>query len=129
MKSVGDFNLNILIKDDFPKQDRNKVEINESYINNNTRWNCIDFSGPHAVIHHQHFQMVDLLTQHCRRSMNGLNACALPCVQPQCQEEINKMNGKQEEKDLKPNLAQPTPTDGQSKQGWKTHNNKKREEK
>ena len=31
------------------------------------------------------------------------------------------MNGNHEEKDLEPNLAKPKPSDGYSKQGWKTH--------
>ena len=35
-------------------------------------------TGPHAVVHHQHYQMVDLLMQHCRKTMGGLNLCALP---------------------------------------------------
>ena len=50
--------------------------------------------------------------------MCGLNPCTLPCALPEYQEEINKMNVKHEEKNLKPNLAKP-------KQGWKVHTNKK----
>ena len=38
----------------------------------------VDFAGPHAVIHHQCHQMVDLLMQCCRRSTCGLNPHALP---------------------------------------------------
>ena len=95
-------------------------------MNDNKKWNGVDFSGSHTVFHHQCFQMVDLLMHCCRRSMHGLNPYALPHVPPQHQEEINKMNAKHEEKDLKPNLAKPTPCNGQSKQGWKTCTKKKR---
>ena len=111
--------------------------MNENYSNNNTnyaamnddkKWNGIDFSGPHTVFHRHCFQMVDLLTRCCRRSMHGLNPCALPHAPPQCQEEINKMNVKHEEKDLKPNLAKPKPCDGHSKQGWKMHAKKREDE-
>ena len=37
----------------------------------------LEHAGMHAVIHHQHYQMVDLLTQCCRQSMGGLNPHAL----------------------------------------------------
>ena len=72
----------------------------------------VDFTGPCTVIHHQHYQMVNLLMQHCRRSMCGLNQCALTHAPSQHREsEIKKKN--QEHKEKKPNLAT-------SKQGWKT---------
>ena len=35
-------------------------------------------TGPCTVMHHQHYQMVDLLMQHCRKTMGGLNPNALP---------------------------------------------------
>ena len=37
-------------------------------------------TGPCTVVHHQCYQMVDLLMQHCRKTMGGLNPCALPHV-------------------------------------------------
>ena len=37
-------------------------------------------AGPYTVVHHQCYQMVDLLTQHCRKTMGGLNPHALPYV-------------------------------------------------
>ena len=37
-----------------------------------------EFAGPHTTFHHQHFQMVDLTTTHCKRAMNRLNQHALP---------------------------------------------------
>ena len=39
-------------------------------------------TGPHAVVHHQCYQMVDLLTQHCRKTMGGLNPCVLLYAPP-----------------------------------------------
>ena len=39
-------------------------------------------AGPRAVAHHQHHQMVDLLTQYCRKAMGGLNPHALPYAPP-----------------------------------------------
>ena len=35
-------------------------------------------AGPYTVVHHQHYQMVDLLMQCCRKTMGGLNPHALP---------------------------------------------------
>jgi hypothetical protein len=37
-------------------------------------------TGPYTVAHHQYYQMVDLLTQLCRRTMGGLNPHAVPYV-------------------------------------------------
>ena len=37
-------------------------------------------TGPYTVVHHQYYQMVDLLTQFCRKTMGGLNPYALPYV-------------------------------------------------
>lgn len=89
---------------------------NNSKIHNNGNYG-IDYTGPCAVMHHQHYQMIDLLIQHCRQSMRGLNPHALPCV-PSQHQEIEKKSRNQEDKDRKPNLAQ-------SKQGWKTCNKNK----
>ena len=104
-------------KKNVEKMDRN----NE--INNNINYG-VDFTGPHAVIHHQHHQMVDLLMQYCRRSMCGLYPHVLPHAPSKCQES-DKIKGKQKEKEWKPNLSQPTQIDGRSKQGWKTCNKNK----
>jgi len=87
-----------------------------SKINDNINYG-VDFTGPHTVIHHQHYQMVDLLMQCCRRSMCGLNPHILPCA-PSQHREIEIKNRNQEDKDRKSNLAQ-------SKQGWKTQNKNK----
>ena len=35
-------------------------------------------AGPYAIMHHQCYQMVDILTQYCKKSMGGLSPCALP---------------------------------------------------
>ena len=73
--------------------------MNQNYSNNNAKctamnddekWNGIDYSGPHTVFHHQCFQMVDMLMQCCRRSMHGLNPYALPYVPPQHQKDSKK---------------------------------------
>ena len=39
-----------------------------------------EHAGPCTVAYHQHCQMVDLLMQHCRKTMGGLNPHALPYV-------------------------------------------------
>ena len=77
----------------------------------------IDHTGPHAVMHHQYYQMVDLLTQCCRRTMCGLNPLALPCT-PLQHQDVTKKNSKQKQKDKIQNLEP-------SKQQWKTHRKKK----
>ena len=76
-------------------------------INNNSVNYGVD-TGPHTVIHHQHYQMVNLLIQHCRRSMGGLNPYALPCVSSKHREKKKDRDNKGKQ----PNLAK-------SKQGWK----------
>ena len=55
--------------------------------------------GPYTVMHHQYYQMVDLLTQHCRQTMGGLNPYALPYVPSKngtkesvCKPKNNKQN-------------------------------------
>lgn len=60
------------------------------------KWNStFNFSEPHAAFYHHFFQMVDILTQHCRRAMHELNPCALPyALQYQ---DANTMNGDTEE--------------------------------
>ena len=35
-------------------------------------------TGQHTIAHHQYYQMVDLLIEHCRKSMGGLNPHAVP---------------------------------------------------
>ena len=46
--------------------------------NNNEQWNSdFGFAGPCTTFHHQCFQMVDLITLNCKRTMNGLNPHAL----------------------------------------------------
>ena len=70
-------------------------------------------TGPHAVTHHQYYQMVDLLMQHCRRSIGRLNPHALPHVPVQHHEEV-KMNRKPDKKTCRTN-----------QEGWKTQKTKK----
>ena len=82
--------------------------------NNNDNVICGSDAGPCAVIHHHCYQMVDLLTQCCRRSMCGLNPHALPHV-PQHQAEVNEIE------DLT-KIRKKKPFD----QGWKKQRNKKR---
>ena len=60
--------------------------------------NGIDYTGPHAVMHHQCYQMVDLLMQYCRRTMCGLNPHAFPCV-PLQHQDVTTKNSKQKQKD------------------------------
>ena len=38
----------------------------------------IAHTGQHTMMHHQYYQMVDLLIEYCRKSMGGLNPCAMP---------------------------------------------------
>ena len=85
----------------------NKIHSNANYtaMNNNEKWNGVDFLEVYIVSYHQYFQMVDLLIQYCWQLVNRLNPCALPYVLPQYQEEIKKMSVKYEEKNLKPNVA------------------------
>ena len=61
-------------------------ENSNNYKNNGNHGS--DF-GTHTVIHHQHYQMVDLLMQHCRRSMCRLNPHALTHM-PKHQEDVNE---------------------------------------
>ena len=49
-------------------------------MSNNELWHCyFGCAGPHTTLHCHHFQIVDLTMMHCKRTMNGLNLCALPC--------------------------------------------------
>ena len=49
-------------------------------MSNNEHWNSDSgFAGPHTTFHHQCFQMVDLMTMHCERTMHGLNPHVFPC--------------------------------------------------
>ena len=72
---------------------------NNSYekINDNEMWRGIDYSGSHAVMHQQYFQMIDLLTHYIQRSMRGLNPHALRCVPHPQQVQIKKLNEKLKE--------------------------------
>ena len=94
-------------------------------INDNEMWRCIDYSGPHTVMHHQYFQMVDLLMHYVQRSMSGLNPHASPYVPHHQQAQINKLNEKLEEKKKKtsdqPNMCK----EKNDTQGWKMCTNKK----
>ena len=79
--------------------------------------NGIDYTGPHAVMHHQYYQMVDLLIHCCRRTMCGLNPHALPHA-PLQHQDVTKKNSKQKQKDKKQNLEP-------LKQEWHTQSRKK----
>ena len=79
--------------------------------------NGVDHAGPHAVMHHQHCQMVDLLMQHCRRTMCGLNPHALPHA-PLQHQDVTTKNSKQKQKDEQQNLEP-------SKKEWHTCRKKK----
>ena len=91
-------------------------------MNNNIRMNenanyGIDFTGPHMVIHHQYYQIVDLLIQYCRQLICGLNPYALLYALLK-HRSIEIKNKDQDEKEKKPNLSK-------SKQGWQTQNKAK----
>ena len=90
------------------------MDENSNNYNNNVIYGSD--SGLHTVIHHQHHQVVDLLTQHFRRSMCGLNPYALPYM-PQYQEDMNETK-----ESKKINKRQKIPSD----QGWKKQRNTKR---
>ena len=77
--------------------------MNENINRNNNfndveRMKWIDFSGPCTVVHHQHFQMVDMLMHHCIRTMCGLNPYVLPYV-PKLQD-MNEKEGKKKNKNV-----------------------------
>ena len=90
--------------------------MDENIKNYNNNVICGSDSGLHTVIHHQCYQMVDLLIQHFRRSMCGLNPYALPYM-PQHKEDMNET-----EESKKTNKRQKIPFD----QGWKKQRNTKR---
>ena len=90
----------------------------QKMIDNSATNDGIDDAGPHAVMHHQHYQMVDLLMQCSRRTICGLNPLALPCIPLQHQDAITK-NSEQKQKDKKQNLEP-------SKQKWNVHSKGKR---
>ena len=48
-------------------------------------------AGTCTAVHHQYYQMVDILMQHCRKSMGGLNPHALPYAPP-TQQGVEKSN-------------------------------------
>ena len=41
---------------------------------NNVHWNSdFGYAGPYTTFHHKCFQIIDLMTLHWKRAMNGLN--------------------------------------------------------
>ena len=81
-------------------------------------------TGLHTVAHHQCYQMVDLLMQHCRKTMGGLNPSALPCVpstQPIVAEESTnaKRNNKENAESSKWHACK-------TNKGWRDKNNNKK---
>ena len=85
-------------------------------------------TGPHTVAHHQYYQMVDLLIQHCRRTMGGLNPHALPHAPPTPQivteSTNNKMNNTKNAEFSKWHACKT-----KKGRGYKNNNNKKKEKK
>ena len=49
------------------------------------------FAGPHTIMHHQYFKMVDLLIETCMGTTKGLNPFALP-YEPTNNNSINVVN-------------------------------------
>ena len=43
------------------KEKNNINDAKYKSMNYDERWNRVNFSGPHAVVYHKYFQMVDLL--------------------------------------------------------------------
>ena len=86
-------------------------------------------AGPYTVVHHQCYQMVDLWIQYCRKTMGGLNPCALPYA-PSSQQIVtekstnNKKNNKKNAESSKWHACE-------TKKGWrcKNNNNKNKQEK
>ena len=64
--------------------------------------NCSNYYGVeielYTVIHHQYYQMVDLLIQYCRQSIGRSNQYALPYVIAKYHKEV-KISRKLEKKD------------------------------
>ena len=48
-------------------------------------------AGTYTVMHHQYYQMVDILMQYCKKSMGGLNPHALPYA-PATKQDVGKSN-------------------------------------
>ena len=88
---------------------------------------CV-YKGPYTVVHHQYYQMVDLLIQHWRRTMGGLNPYALPHVPPtpksDAERTSNKMNNKKNAESTKWHARKT-----KKGRGCKNNNNKKKEKK
>ena len=58
-----------------------------------------DHAGPYTIMHHQHYQMVDLLILCCRKTMGGLNPHALPYV-PSKQQKVPKESTHDQKKNI-----------------------------
>ena len=67
--------------------------------NNNEHWHVdFGFAGPHTTLHHQCFQMVDLIMLNFKRTMNGLNPRALTYEPAMHDDDMTKI--KEERKDM-----------------------------
>ena len=84
-------------------------------------------AGTCAVVHHQHCQMVDLLMQHCRKSMGGSNPHALPHAPPTQQgvEQSNTYNTRNKNNNAKLSVWNTC----EKKKGRKCINNNKNQKK
>ena len=61
-------------------------------MSNNEHWNRdFGFTGPYTTFHNRHFQMVNLIKMHSKRTINRLNPHALPH-----EPEVNNMQVKEE---------------------------------
>ena len=84
--------------------------------------------GPYTVVHHQYYQMVDLLIQHWRRTMSGLNPYALPHSPPTPKRDAestnNNVNNTKNAESTKWHTCKT-----KKGRGYKNNNNKKKEKK
>ena len=84
--------------------------------------------GPYTVVHHQYYQMVDLLIQHWRRTMGGLNPYALPYIPPTPKSNIESTNNETNNtKNAESSKWHACKT--KKGRGCKNNNNKKKEKK
>ena len=91
--------------------------------NNNEHWHSdFGFAGPHATFHCQYFQMVDLITMNCKRTMNGLNPCALTCEPETCDNNTNS-DAKEERKVQVEEWIQPKEHESRHEDGNQQGNN------
>ena len=63
-----------------------------------------EHAGPRAITYHQCYEMADLLIQHCRKTMGGLNLNALPCA-PSKEQKVPKESTCDQKKNA--NIAKP----------------------